>query len=272
MKVKWEVDDANSVVLNIGWFGSTLLVNGSATPVKLNLARMNHLPLALPDERAATITVTPRIATRPGFELAVEGRAVEETPARPILCDACGKRVAPGAKSCGACGHAMPPPEYYLHKMNVATATRLLGVLALLYVLIGVLLFLAQIPQTNVELAEVAGMAPGDAVPRAINGVTYTVAQYREMVIWESRSILIGSAIAAALMGLLALWARRWPVAPLAIVSVLYGLLALGTALFAGSENNYSIVYDTLICIFLWRGEQSARALGGRKGASYEQL
>ena len=259
--MKWELDDANSVVLNIGWFGSRLLVNGSAAPVKVNPNRMNHLPFPLPDGRAASITVTPRISTRPGFELVVEGRAVAETPAHPILCGACGKRVAPGEKFCGACGQAMPPPEYYLHKMNVRTATRLLGVLALLYVLTGVLLFLMEIPQENARLAEVAGMAPGEIVPRAINGVTYTVAQYREKIAWESRSILIGAAIAAALMGLLALWARRSPVAPLAIVSVIYALLALGTALFAGSQN-YSIVYDTLVCIFLWRGERSARVLG----------
>lgn len=265
MKVKWEVDDANSVVLNIGWFGSRVLVNGSATPVKVNLNRVNHLPLALPDGRAAAITVTARIATRPGFALVVDGRAVAETPANPILCGACGKRVAPGEKHCRACGRAMPPPEYYLHKMNVTTATRLLGVLALVYVLIGAGLFLVEIPQTNYQLAEVAGMAPGEIVPRAINGVTYTVAQYREKIAWESRGILIGSAIAAALMGLLALWARRSPVPPLVIVSVIYALLALGTALFAGSQN-YSIVYDALVCIFLWRGVRSARALSRREG------
>lgn len=266
MKVRWDVDGANSVVLNIGMFGSKVLVNGSAMPVKINLNKMNYLPFALADGRDALIAVTPRIATRPGFTLTVSGAEVEEIPRSPILCGACDKRVKAGERFCGACGHELPPPEYYRHKLNVKTATQTIGWLALVYLAAGAVLFLMAIPQHNYELKEVAGMAPDEVVPRAINGVTYTVAQYREKLFWESSSIAVVCLALSAIMGLLAWWGRRTPLPPLLIVSVFFVCLAaLNLVLSAGNPGNM-LVYQALVIIFLVRGVKSALALRTAKG------
>lgn len=263
MQVQWKVDDANSVVLNLGVFGSKLLINGSARPVKINPNRMNHVPLTLADGRDAALTVTPRIATRPGFALAVGDEQILETPRNPILCGACGKAVGPGERLC-ACGQALPPPEYYRHQSNIRAAVRLIGGLSLLYLAIGVVYFLISIPQHNLELADVAGMAPNAVVPHASGGVSYTVAEYRERIAWESRGVLLVCLGISAFMGLLAWWGRRTPLPALSIVAAIYVLVAVLNMLFSGADKehpNTLIVYQVLVCIYLLRGVKSALAL-----------
>lgn len=151
MKVRWDVDDATSVALKIGEFRAKVQINGDEMPAKLRLGKRSSFSFTLPDGRDAAIAVSPNIAGRPDVTLTVNGQMMVETAKKPLKCEKCGEIVKPNDKFCGACGHAMPPPENHMHQKHVKTATRVIIWLAVLFALFGILM--ASVFHSNTELA-----------------------------------------------------------------------------------------------------------------------
>lgn len=221
MQIRWDVDDATSVVLNIGVFRTKVLIDGNAIPAKISMRKTNHFPFELPDGRDAVITVSPKIGTRPDITLTVNGQLMVATPKNPILCGACGKAVKPNDKFCGACGHEMPPPEHHLHKKHVNTATRVIIWLAVLFALTGGLMYYLSHEQSDLAV------------------------------------YLILSGIMAAL----AFWSRKAPLPAVLVATAIYVSLIVLSAIFDPATIGQGLLVKILFTIMLVRGIKAALAL-----------
>ncbi len=235
MQIRWDVDDANKVELKIGMFRTRLAVNGAELPVKISMTRNESYPFKLADGRDAVITTVPKIGTRALLELRVGGELVMEAPRDAINCGACGKQVKPEDKFCGACGHALPPPGQRQHHQHVRTATRTIGVLAILYLVVGVVIF-SWLGDSG---------TPMGALPR---------------------DILIACLIMSAIMGLLAWWSRKAPLPAVLIATAIYATgVAVNLTVGEAKINNFFVLH-ILIFVFLVRGLKAALALRTANG------
>ncbi len=232
MQIRWDVDDANRVELKIGMSRTRLAVNGTELPAKISMTRNESYPFKLADGREGVITTVPKIGTRAFFELRVGGELVMEAPRDVIKCGACGKAVKPDDKFCGACGHEMPPPGQRQHHRHVRMATRTIGGLAILYLVVG--------------LAVSSWMAASD---KAL-----------------AEGFLIACLVMSAIMGLLAWWSRKAPLPAVLIATAVYATVVAANVIVGPAKINNFFVLHILIFVFLVRGIKAALALRAANG------
>ncbi len=261
MQIRWDVGDANRVELEIGMFRTSLRVNGRKVPVKISMSKNDAVGFALADGRAAALTITQKIATRPSFELRVDGNLVVEVDQQPILCDACGKAVKPNDQFCAACGHEVPRARRSRHNRHVRAATAAMFWLAALFVVGGFLMWGIAEGDAQTALRNIAALDAHETYPKPIDGVTYTVGQLRDKIVWEARSVLIMHLSLAALMALLAWWSRRAPLAAVLVATATYAAVIVGSAIMDPASIAYGLLLKILIIFFLVRGIKAALAL-----------
>lgn len=221
MKMRWDVDDANSVVLNIGMIRTRVLVNGKDVPAKISMRKKNYFPFDLADGRDAVITVTPHFGMRPDITLMVNDELMVETGGKPILCSACGKPVKPNDRFCGACGHEMPPAEHHLHNKHVKSAMHAIIVLAVLFAVAGVFLY----------------------------SVT------------NDKADLVVYLILSGIMAGLAWWSRRAPLAAVLVATATYIALIVVNAILDPKTLGQGLLVKIIIIALLVRGIKAALAL-----------
>lgn len=262
MKLRWDLDDANVVEAKIGGLGKNIVtVNGREVPGKLSLRKKIELPFLLNDGRNASISIKPQFATRPVIELRVEGKLMVETTKEPIKCGSCGMVINPNDRFCGACGYPTPPAEDYVHRRYVKEATGAIMALAVLFLISGVIMFFITKSQVASTLLKLSGMNPTEILPKAINGVTYTVASLRERLNWELWGILIVNLILATVMAGLALWGKRSPLAAVLVATATYAVVIVTNAIIDPHTIAQGIYLKIIIIIFLTRGIKAALAL-----------
>jgi hypothetical protein len=262
MKLRWDVDDTNVVAATIGGFGkNTISVNERVLPSKLSLRKKNELSFQLSDGRQATISIKPQFATRPIIELRVDGKLMVETGKNPIICSNCGTTVKPNDQFCGSCGQAMPPAEDYVNKRYVKEATGAIKGLAILFTIVGILMYFVTKSQSANFLVKLDGMNPEETYPVAINGVKYTVAALRSQLTWEPWGVLIVNLILAAVMTVLAFWGRRAPLAAVLVATATYSVLIVTNAIIDPKTIGQGIWVKIFIIVLLVRGIKAALAL-----------
>lgn len=226
MKIRWDVDDATVVTVKLGGFGrSYLTAYGIKVPAKLSLRKKSDTSFILKDGRRATLSIKPQFATAAAVELRIDDRLLVETGKKPIQCSACQAIVKPNDQFCTSCGHAMPSGEDHSHQKVVKQAATAIWTLSALFAVTGMVLFFIS-----------------------------TVAATK-------MAILIVYLILAAIMGALAMWARKAPLAALVVATATYCVLIVTSAILDPTTIAQGIILKIIIITLLSRGIKSALAL-----------
>lgn len=259
---KWDVDDATVVVAKIGGFAkNTLSVNDKTLPLKLSLRKKNQASIILRDGRRATLSVTPQLGSVPSIELRVGDQLMVETGKQPITCPSCATAVKPNDRFCQSCGKEMPPAENYLHQKNLKEAARMVWILAALFVVFGIFMFFAQKMQSQTALARIAHFSPGDTIPNPAGGAAYSVAKLRAQLQWAPWGILVVNLVVASIMALLALWARKAPLAALLVATATYAVIIVTNAILDPRTLAQGLLVKIIVIALLIRGIKAALAL-----------
>jgi hypothetical protein len=220
-----------------------------------------EIAFSLPDGRAAVLALKKQFIGVPSIGLRVDGNLVVETGKAPIKCAACGTIAKPYDRFCGKCGKPMPTAEDYELQKNVRSATSAIKVLAVLFVIAGMLFFFITKGQTDSALVKLEGLDPAATYPTPIDGRTYTVAELRQQLAWEPWGALIVNLILAAIMLALSLWARRSPLPAVLIATATYAVVLVAGAISDPATLAQGWLVKIIIIAFLIKGIKAALAL-----------
>jgi hypothetical protein len=258
----WEVDEANTVKAHFGFFGKKIVtVNGKEAYNARKMGPKGEIPFAMPDGRAAAISLKKAFVGAPAIELRVGGNLAVETGKTPIKCAACATVAKPYDRFCGKCGKAMPTAEAYALQKNVKSATGAIKILAVLFVVFGLLMFFVTKGQTDAVLAKLQGMDPGAVFQKPIEGRTYTVGELRKQLAWAPWGVLAVNLILAAIMGALSLWARRSPLPAVIIATATYIVVVVANGIMDPATIAQGWIMKIIIIGFLIKGIKAALAL-----------
>ncbi len=262
MKIKWNVDDSNTVTARLGDFRkSRITINGREIPSALNMRGEHEFTFALADGRPARISVQRPFLMRPVVELWVEGKRIAATGKKALTCAACGCMVKPNERTCLACGKETPPVERNPHKQAIRAGKWTIAVLAAMFTLIAVVLFVGTQGAVKVEQATLQRMNADDPYPQAYGGVTYTVGELSEHLAQEPYAMLIGGLIMAGIMALLALLSMRWPLVPMLVALAIYVAFTVAEVVLEPHSLWRATLFKILVVVFLVRGIKAALAL-----------
>jgi hypothetical protein len=190
-----------------------------------------------------------------------------------VPCGACGKPVQGGDEFCEACGAKVSPElkaalrdrlewtdlGYALHKKKMTSAQSTIGVLAILFVLGGIVFFFIARDQASDALVRLAGAGDAEPLVETIAGAT-TVGELRSALTSEPYQVLGLNLFLAAVMGGLWYWSKR-ALLP-AIISALgiYIAIQVASALYDPKTLMQGVLLKIIITVALVKGVQSAFA------------
>lgn len=173
MKLLWEVDDRTRVEAAFDTSGrERVCVNGELIHDRRTLRLATRIDFELPTDRAAYISVRPRLLGRPRVELRIGGQLFSETGAQPLHCAQCCALVKTNDRYCGKCGHTQPSAEYRAHERQVAEATSAIKALGVIYGVVSVIMFVALRQQATVCSADSAVWMRACGLPRRLPAST----------------------------------------------------------------------------------------------------
>jgi hypothetical protein len=253
----WEIDDATVVTADIGTFGGKKIsVNGQ----EVQSSRAKTVEFALPGGRQGSLSLKPNIIGAPDVDLSVDGKlAVETEKKKPIACPACKTAAKPYDRFCGKCGEAMPSAEDYRAQKYVKQATGAIKVLAVLFLIFGLLMFFVTQTQADAALVKLKDLDAGQSWE--VEGRTYNVGELRKQLAWEPWSVLIVNLILAAIMTVLALWGRRSPLPAVLIATATYVVVIVVNAMVEPGTLTQGLFIKIIIIAFLFKGIKAALAL-----------
>lgn len=258
----WQIDEGTSFSVRTGFWGrATASVNGVTFPKKFNSRKKQDLRFELRDGRAGSLSVRPQFAGIPELWLTVGGQRMVESGKEPLCCPQCGTTGKPYDRYCAHCGHAMPSAETQSHQRNVKQATRAMLWLAVLFAISGIVLFF-MVHATDVHaLATLSGMDAHAVFPKAIRGVTYTVGELRQRILWEEWSPLLVNGVLALTMLLLAQWGCRAPLPAILVAAATYGAVLVLNTVVDPTTLGRGIYVKLVIVALFYRGIKAALAL-----------
>ena len=255
----WEIDDANVVNAKFGAFGGKVVkLNGKEVHNGRKVEK-GQIPFTLPDGRSAAISVKGQLVGGPEIDLRVDGNLVVETGKEPIKCPACSAVAKPYDRFCGKCGQAMPTAEHYQAQKHVKHATGAIKILAVLFLIFGILMYFVTKGQADASLAKLEGADAGSTYD--VQGKTYTAQELREALEWEPKSVLIVNLVLAAIMAVLAWWGRRAPLAAVLLATATYAVVIVANAIADPTTIGQGIIVKIIIIAFLVKGIRAALAL-----------
>jgi hypothetical protein len=148
-----------------------------------------------------------------------------ETDSKPLQCSACQTAVKPNDQFCENCGHAMPSGEDHAHQKNVKQAARTIWTLSALFLLSGLVLYFLSKSQP------------------------------------AKSAVLIGSLVLVAIMAILAVWAKKAPLAALVVATATYCVLIVTSAIVDPRTIAQGLILKIVVITLLIRGIKSALAL-----------
>lgn len=262
MDKTWEVDEANTVKARFGGFGKkVVMVNGGEVYNSRKLGPKGEIPFSLPDGRAAAISVKSAFVGLPAIDLRIDGNLVVETGKKPIKCASCGTVAKPYDRFCASCGKAMPTAQDHSNAKLVKAATTAIKVLAVLFVLSGIVFFFIAKGTAEPALAQLQGMDPSSTYPTPIEGRTYTVGELQRQIAWEPWSVLIVNLILAVIMVALSFWARRSPLPAVLIATATYAVVLVAGGIMDPATIGQGVLMKIIIIAFLIKGIKAALAL-----------
>ena len=261
MDKTWEVDEANTVKAHFGGFGRKIVsVNGNEVHRSFQrVGPKKPILFSLPDGRSASITARPHFMGAPSIDLRIDGNLMVETGKAPIQCAACGAVAKPYDRFCASCGKPMPSAEDYELQKNVKSATGAIKVLAVLFVLSAILFFFIVKGQADAALVKLEGADAGASY--TIDGRTYTAEELRRDLAWEPWGVLIVNLVIAAIMLVLAFWAKRAPLPAVLVATATYAVVIVYGAIADPASLAQGWLMKIIIIAFLIKGIKAALAL-----------
>lgn len=261
MKLKWDVDENTVVEAHLGFWGrKRILVNGAEVYRQWKLGASLTALFLLPDGRQGLFTTRKRFVGAPLYELSVGGSAVALTGSAPIHCPACHAPARSFDKFCPACGKAMPSESTREHGREVGAATSTIKWLAVLYLVFGGIMYFVVEAQLADTMRQLQGMDPAEVL-KPIDGVTYTVAEFRSLLEQEPRNVLIINWVLAAAMAVLAFWSRRAPLAASIIALATFVVVNVANAMLDPASLGKGVIVKIIVVVMLTRGINAALAL-----------
>lgn len=258
----WQIDEATRFTVQSGAFGrATASVNGNPFPNRFNSRKKQDLSFRLLDGRQGSLSVRPQFASIPELWLTVGGQRMVESSKDAPRCSQCGCAAQPYDRYCTHCGHAMPTAETYTHQRNIRRATRFMLWLSGLFALYGIIFFSLMHAQQARALAKLSGLSANAIYPKPIDGVTYTVAQLRQHIVWEEYSPLLVNVVLALTMATLALWGRRSPLPAILIGAATYGAVVVLNAVVNPLSLAQGIIFKAIVVAMFFRGIKAAVAM-----------
>ncbi len=223
-------------------------------------------PFVLADGRAAAIHLKADAFSRT-TELLVDGKVIPDTRYVPpdLRCPACNAEIQLLDEYCAKCGHALGAPDRFIGHRSVQSATTAIRVLAVLYAVFGLIMFVATNDTTNEALQHLSQFED-DEVLQPIDGVTYTASELRAQVLWEHRGTLIVNLIPSALMLVLAWWSKRKPLAAILIATAIFVTVHVVSAIVDPQTIMQGILLKIIIIGVLIKGIKGAFSLRTEHG------
>jgi hypothetical protein len=255
----WEIDDANVVEAKFGAFGGKVVrLNGQEVHNGRRIEK-GQIPFALNDGRQAAISVKAQLVGGPEIDLRVDGNLVVETGKQAIRCPKCAAAAKPYDKFCGKCGEVMPSAEHYAAQRKVGHATGAIKILAVLFLVFGILMYFVTKGQADAALQKLAGADPAEVYEAG--GRQYTAQELRAALEWEPTGVLVVNLVLAAVMALLAWWGRRAPLAAVLIATATYAVVLVANAIQDPATLGQGVIMKIIIIAFLVKGIRAALAL-----------
>lgn len=147
-------------------------------------------------------------------------------------CESCGARVGTDDEFCEGCGEAVTDraregafarsnDEMFERNQQLSStaakvgkASRMIGLLAVLFALSGTIMWLLTRDQARIALMRLSSLAADERV--TVEGKEYTVAALRRQLEGEPTQVLVVNLVLAAIMLALYVWSRRSPLPAIA--------------------------------------------------------
>lgn len=260
MKFSWDVDESTQIEVTLGAFGTKIVsVNGRQVVAPGGTRLKREVSFQLPDGRAGLVSVKPQLLGRQDVELRVDGRLRAESTKQPIKCASCGATARAFDCFCDGCGKPLPSPEERIQLKRVQRATNGMRTLAVLFAIYGVVMFFATQSQTSTALAQLASLDGKAMLP--LNGVTHSVAEWRDQIRWEPWGVLATNFVLAAVMACLALWGKRSPLPAVLIATATYMTVLVFNAILDPQTIAQGIFVKIVIIGFFVKGIKAALVL-----------
>lgn len=194
-----------------------------------------------------------------------------------ILCSACNGAIVVGDKFCEKCGAKVTAEQEAAlrerlehssgdmaeHMKHVRAARQTIMVLAVMFVLGGVVMFFIAQNTAETALNNLRGLDASMTFPEQVQGQTVTVGRLREMVEAEPRQLLFLNIFLAALMGGLWLWAKKSVLPAMLVALAVFATVHVASAMMDPKTIVQGIYIKIFAIVALTRGVRAA--LSARK-------
>lgn len=258
----WRVDPATEVTLELS-FGSKgrVLVNGTEVVSKMPIKKLSLQPFSLGTHGTALVTTYARTFSAPEISLRVGERYIPDSKLIDAYrCQQCGARLGAMDRFCSDCGAGTPDPSTMRHKKTAGEAATAIRVVAALYVLGAVIVYLAGRADYHAGLANLAQFSDAEVL-QPLGGVTYTAGQLRTRMQAEFWGLIAVNIALALLMVALAWWSRQNPLAAIMIAMAVYVAVIVLNAIINPISLAQGWLVKIIILTVLARGMTAALAL-----------
>lgn len=191
-----------------------------------------------------------------------------------ILCPTCSGAIVVGDKFCEKCGAKVTPEQEQVlrqrleassgdmaeHMKHVNGARSTIMVLAVMFVIGGVIMFFLAQGQAEKALDNLRGLDGSMMFPEPVQGQTVTVAKLREMVEAEPQQLLVLNIFLSALMVGLWVWAKKSVLPAMLVALAVFATVHVASAMVDPKTIAQGIFIKIFATVALIRGVRSALA------------
>jgi hypothetical protein len=191
-----------------------------------------------------------------------------------IMCPACNGAIVVGDKFCEKCGAKVTAEQEVSlrerlehssgdmaeHMKQVRAARQTIMVLAVMFVLGGVVMFFVAQSTAETALNNLSALDASMTYPEQVQGQTVTVGKLREMVEAEPRQLLFLNIFLAGLMGALWLWAKKSVLPAMLVALAVFATVHVASAMMDPKTIVQGIYIKIFAIVALTRGVRAALA------------
>jgi cytochrome bd-type quinol oxidase subunit 2 len=191
-----------------------------------------------------------------------------------IMCPACNGAIVVGDKFCEKCGVKVTAEQEASlrerlehssgdmaeHMKQVRAARQVIMVLAVMFVLGGVLMYFVAQGTAETALNNLKGLDANMTYPQEVQGQTVTVGKLREMVESEPRQLLFLNIFLAGLMGGLWVWAKKSVLPAMLVALAVFATVHVASAIMDPKTIIQGVYIKIFAIVALTRGVRAALA------------
>ncbi|WP_437817215.1 hypothetical protein [Sorangium sp. So ce1078] len=191
-----------------------------------------------------------------------------------IMCPACSGQIVVGDKFCESCGAAVTDEQraalrerlerssgdMAAHMKHVREARQTIILLAVMFVLGGVVMYLLARGQAEAALANLREMDPEMIFPQPIGGESMTVARLRDLIESEPRQLLLVNLFLSALMAGLWFWAKKSLLPAILVALAVFVTVHVASAIIDPKTIVQGVIIKIVALVALTRGVKAALA------------